>query len=697
MKQDVIGSVMIVGGGIGAIQAALLLADSGYAVHMVEKNPSIGGVMAQLDKTFPTNDCAMCIMSPKLVEVGRHPNIHLITLAEVRDVRGVPGRFQVDLFQKARYVDPTKCIACGACAEKCPTKVDDLFNGSLGTRKAVYVQYPQAVPLKYAIDPEHCLYFKKGKCRACETFCPAGAIDFNDTDRELTIEVGSLILAPGFRAFDPSDLDTFSYSASPDVLTALEFERLLSASGPTMGHLIRMSDHKECEKVAWIQCVGSRSIHRCDHGYCSSVCCMYAIKQAIIAKEHSEKALDCSIFYMDMRTHGKGFEECYNDARDRHGVHFERSRVHTIQPLPEGGLRMVYADVDGTMNEETFDLAVLSVGMEIPEDVIALSRRLDIDLTPGGFAQTSSFSPVETSRKGIYVCGAFQGPKDIPQTVIEAGSAAMMAGSTVCEARGTETVSYTPPEERIVTGESPRVGVFVCHCGTNIGGVIDVPGVRDYARDLPHVEYVADNLYTCSQDTQDIMSRVILENGLNRIVVAACTPKTHEPLFQETLVKAGLNKYLFEMVNIRNHGSWVHRDDPARATEKAKDLVRMAVAKVSLCEPLDEETLEIDQRALVLGGGISGMAAALCLADQGYPVHLIERDSRLGGQARSLLSGPPGGKMSRSIWRPWSGTSSPTKTSGSISAADSPGWTGSWEASSPPSLATMPRRPFATG
>jgi heterodisulfide reductase subunit A len=340
---------------------------------------------------------------------------------------------------------------------------------------------------------------------------------------------------------------------------------------------------------------------------------------------------------MDMRTHGKGFEECYNDARARHGIRFQQSRVHSILPLPEGGLRLVYADAEGSLHEESFDLAVLSVGMEIPEDVVDLARKLNIQLTPGGFAKTASFSPVETSQKGIYVCGAFQGPKDIPQTVIEAGSAAMMAGSTVWQARGTETVSYTPPAELNVTGDRPRVGVFVCHCGTNIGGVIDVPAVRDYARNLPYVEYAADNLYTCSQDTQDIMTRVIQENDLNRIVVAACTPKTHEPLFQETLVKAGLNKYLFEMVNIRNHGSWVHREEPVNATKKAEDLVRMAVAKVALCEPLEEETLEIDPNALVIGGGVSGMAAARSLADQGYPVHLVERGSQLGGQARSLF------------------------------------------------------------
>jgi len=404
-----------------------------------------------------------------------------------------------------------------------------------------------------------------------------------------------------------------------------------------MGHLVRMSDNKEPEKIAWIQCVGSRNINNCDNFYCSSVCCMYTIKQAIIAKEHSPSPLDCAIFYMDMRTHGKGFEECFNSARDIHGVRFERARIHTVTKDTDGRLRITYPSEDGTLFSETFDIVVLSVGMEITPDVLDLAGDLGIDLTPGRFAATASFRPVASSRDGVYVCGAFQGPKDIPQTVIEAGSAAMSAGSVICGARNTLTKEPPTHEEKSIAGEPPRIGVFVCHCGINIGGVIDVPGVRDYAKTLPFVEYVADNLYSCSQDTQDNMARVIKENRLNRVIVAACTPKTHEPLFQETLLGAGLNKYMFEMVNIRNHGSWVHKDAPGDATEKAKDLVRMAVAKAALLKPLEETELKIDQDVLVVGGGVSGMSAARSLADQGYHVHLVEKDPELGGQAGRLF------------------------------------------------------------
>lgn len=552
-------------------------------------------------------------------------------------MEGEAGNFKVQVLKKPRYVDISKCIACGLCAEKCPSKVDDEFNQGLAKRKAIYVQYPQAVPLKYAIDKDNCIYFKKGKCKACEKFCQAGAIKFEDQEEILNLEVGAIILAPGFRTFDPSQYTTYYYINYPNVITSLEFERILSASGPTMGHLVRPSDHKEPEKIAWLQCVGSRDINRCDHGYCSAVCCMYAIKEAIIAKEHAGNSLDCAIFFMDMRTHGKEFERYYEAAKNKHGVRFIRSRIHSIEEERESSdLIIKYATEDGDIKEEQFNMVVLSVGLETSPDVIRLADSLGIDLTVGAFADTSSFRPVATKREGIFVCGAFQGPKDIPQTVIESSSAAAEAGALLKVARGTLTKTKEIPTERNVVGERPKIGVFVCNCGINIGGVIDVPAVRDYAATLPYVEFVTDNLYSCSQDTQDVMAKLIKEKGLNRIVVAACSPKTHEPLFQETLVNAGLNKYLFEMVNIRNQDSWVHKDDPEAATLKAKDLVRMAVAKVALMEPLQEAKLEINQRALVIGGGVSGMVAAKTFSRQGYKVSLIEKEEVLGGQARRL-------------------------------------------------------------
>jgi len=479
------------------------------------------------------------------------------------------------------------------------------------------------------------------ECFQCVEACGAGAVTLQthaQKPESVELEVGAIVLAPGFTPFDPSRFDTYSYASHPSILTAMEFERILSASGPTLGHLVRLSDHKAPQKIAWLQCVGSRDVNRCDNGFCSSACCMYAIKEAVIAKEHAGADLDCTIFFMDMRTHGKDFERYYETAKHKHGVRFIRSRVHTVDPM-EGSddIILKYADETGRSIEETFDMVVLSVGLETSPETVAFAQRIGVDLSEGQFCRTSSFQPVATSRKGVYVCGAFAGPKDIPQSVIEASSAAAEAGALLSDARNTLTRTREIPQERNIIGERPRIGVFVCQCGINIGSVVDVPAVRDYASSLPYVEYVTDNLYTCSQDTQDAMTQVIKDNNLNRIVVAACTPKTHEPLFQETLINAGLNKYLFEMTNIRNQDSWVHKSDPAKATEKAKDLVRMAVAKVAMVEPLQEVEVEVNQKALVIGGGISGMAAARSLSLQGYQVCLVERSSELGGQARHLF------------------------------------------------------------
>jgi len=542
----------------------------------------------------------------------------------------------VEILRHPRFVDMDKCIACGTCSEKCPKKVDDAFNQNLVKRKAAYVEYAQAVPLKYAIDKNHCIYFEKGKCRACEKFCPTKAINFEDKETRLNLNVGAVILAPGFKPYDPSRYQTYHYAKYPNVVTSMEFERILSATGPYQGHLQRPSDHKTPRKIAWLQCVGSREIHHCDHGYCSSVCCMYAIKEAVIAKEHAGNDLDCAIFYMDMRTHGKDFERYYNNAREKHGVRFIRSRIPTIDT--EGGdLIIPYVNEKGAVVEERFDMVVLSAGLEISPDALELAKKLGLDLTEGQFCKTDTFSPVKTSREGFYVCGAFQGPKDIPQSVIEASSAAAEAGALLSRARNSATKRKEMPAERGGDIKRPRIGVFVCHCGINIGGIVDVRAVRDYAATLPFVEFVTDNLFTCSTDTQDMIAQLIREKDLNRIVVAACTPKTHEPLFQETLANAGLNKYLFEMTNIRNQDSWVHKDDPKKATEKAMDLVRMAVAKVSLVTPLKEAEVDINQRALVIGGGISGMTAARTLSRQGYQVTLVESSANLGGQARSLF------------------------------------------------------------
>ncbi|MBW1774872.1 MAG: FAD-dependent oxidoreductase, partial [Deltaproteobacteria bacterium] len=476
------------------------------------------------------------------------------------------------------------------------------------------------------------------ECYQCVDACLAGAVNHSMAPKESTLEVGAILLAPGFIPFDPSLFDTYNYSKHPNVVTSMEFERILSASGPFEGHLVRPSDHKEPEKIAWLQCVGSRDINRCDHAYCSSVCCMYAIKEAVIAKEHSKKDLDTTIFFMDMRTYGKDFEKYYVRAEEESGVRFVRSRIHSIDPLKDDNLKLTHATESGELKEEIFDMVVLSVGLAPNPDTVKLAEKLGVELNTHQYAETGSFTPVSTNKDGIYLCGVFQGPKDIPQSVMEASAAAAAAGEVLASARGTMTRTKELPPEQDFSGEESRIGVFVCNCGINIGGIADVPAVRDYAKTLPNVVHVEDNLFTCSQDTQDKMKEVIKEKGINRVVVASCSPRTHEPLFQETIRDAGLNKYLFEMANIRDQNTWVHMNDPEKATNKAKDLVRMAVAKAALVEPLQQITLDVKPSLLVIGGGVAGMEAALSAAKQGHQAYLLEKSGELGGIARRLRS-----------------------------------------------------------
>jgi heterodisulfide reductase subunit A-like polyferredoxin len=1103
-KNPKTGAVMVVGGGIGGMQAALDLADSGFYVYLVEKSSSIGGRMAQLDKTFPTNDCSMCIMSPKLVECGRHLNIEILTLSEIENIDGEEGNFQVRVHQKARYIDPDKCTGCGDCAQACPVSLPDEFNQKLGMRAATYLTYPQSVPRVYAIDKldrppcisacpaninvqgyvamvkagkykeaieiimkdmplpgilgrvcvrfceEQCrrkeldepvsikelkrfaadqvdilslpipeipykegrvaiigsgpsglaaAYFlaldgyrstifealdipggmlavgipefrlprevveaeianitrygveiqtnspigkdktiddlldkdgfkavyiatgahkgmklnipgeddyatfsqcapwlrevnqgaikeikgkvivlgggnaaidaarvslrlgadevhivyrrtrnempadpfeieealaegiqlhvlitptevegdhgtltgitclknrlgepdssgrrrpvpiegseffipadhiiaaigqtldtsfaadtkditfsdyglltvnpdtlatkKKGvfaggdvvtgprtvieaiaqgkqaaaaiaaslqgneipsftetdhtektytpidphepqKARApvptlpvterihtfeeanlsmdeataqqeagrcldcgvcCECFqcveaCKAEAIDHDMTDKWLDITVGSVILAPGFQPYDPALNDTYHYGHFPNVVTSLEFERILSASGPYEGHLIRPSDKKEPKKIAWIQCVGSRNTHVGDKGYCSAVCCTYAIKQAMVAKEHSSEPLDAAIFFIDIRTYGKDFEKFFNRAKDDVGVRFIKSRINNILPgEEEGNLTIRYTDEAGRIIHEEFDIVVLSVGLDIPQESMALAQKMGVELNTYNFVSTKTFEPVRTTKDGIYICGAFQGPKDIPETVMQASAAAAATSGFLADQRHTLTKEKEYPEEIDITGQEARIGVFVCHCGINIGGVVNVPEVTEYASTLPHVVVTDENLFTCSQDTQDRIKERIEEFKLNRVVVASCSARTHEPLFQDTIREAGLNPYLFSMANIRDQDSWVHQSDKEGATKKAKDLVRMAVAYAAELSPLYRSTLPVIKRALIVGGGIAGMTAALNIAQQGFAVVLVEIEKELGGMGRKI-------------------------------------------------------------
>ena len=473
------------------------------------------------------------------------------------------------------------------------------------------------------------------ECYQCVDACIAKAIDHDMKVTEETIEVGAVIASAGFEIFDARLRGEYGYGIYKNVVSALQFERILSASGPFFGHVQRISDGKEPKKVAFIQCVGSRDTS-CGNSWCSSVCCMYATKEAIIGKEHA-KGLEPTIFYMDIRAHGKDFDRFVNRAKDEYGIRYIRSMPSVIKEMQQtNNLLITYVNQDGTLTEEEFDMVVLSVGLMPPKEAKQLAASLGVELEEHGFCKTSLENPVQTTRPGVFVCGAFGGPKDIPETVMEASAAAACAEGLLAAKRGTMITPVQNPEEKDMRGQGVRTGVFVCHCGINIGGVVDVPAVRDYAATLPTVVYTADNLFTCSQDTAVKMKEVIEEQNLTRVVVASCSPRTHEGLFQENCEKAGLNRYLFEMANIRDQNSWVHMHEPEAATEKAKDLLRMAVAKAQYLKPLKPGQLSVNHQALIIGGGLAGMTAALSLADQGFASFIVEKEDRLGGNYNHL-------------------------------------------------------------
>ena len=473
------------------------------------------------------------------------------------------------------------------------------------------------------------------ECLSCWYTCGTGAIDHDMVDRFEELNVGAIILAPGFQAYDAHLAEELGFGRYPNVVTSMQFERLLSASGPTLGHVQRPSDHEQARKIAFLQCIGSRDQ---EHDYCSSVCCMYATKEAIMACEH-EPDTQVKVFLMDMRAFSKGYEEYYHRAREQYGIEYVHCRVSAVKEDPKSRNLIVryISDQGPGIRDEEFDLVVLSVGMEMSESVRQLGRNLDIELDEHGFCRTSPFDPVRTSRPGIYACGPFVEPKDIPEAVVEAGGAAACAEMLLAPARGTLVREREYPPERDVSGEEPRVGVFICHCGSNIAGFLDVEEVVEYTQTLPSVVHAERNLYTCSQDSIEHITETVKEHGLNRVVVASCTPRTHEPLFQDSIRMAGLNPYLFEMANIRNQVSWVHSHDREAATEKANDLVRMAVAQAIRLEPLYKVSVPVQQSALVVGGGVAGMTAALSLAKQGFPVRLVEREGELGGNLRHLF------------------------------------------------------------
>jgi len=635
MIENKIGAVMVIGGGIGGIQASLDLVELGFKVYMIEESPSIGGAMAKLDKTFPTNDCSMCILAPKMVEIPRNPNITLFAYSAVEKIEGEAGNFTVTIKKRARYVDEDKCKNCGICISKCPITVPDEYNEGLSVRSAIYIPFPQAVPSLNLIDADHCLYHKKRICKLCFKRCNSQAINFEQKDMILTLDVGAIIVATGVSTTDISHLSSYGYKRFRNVVTSLEFERILNASGPFDGHIKRISDYKEPKKIVWLNCVGSRS-SVINNNYCSSVCCMYSIKEAVITKEHHPN-IECKIFFIDIRAVGKGFDEYYVRAK-KSGIQFVKTKISILDEDPiTHNVVLFYEDLEtGSSIEEEFDLVVLSVGYEASTSNINFCQTLGLQLNNYNFCRTLPFKPLESTIPGIFVCGTISAPKDIPETVAEASGAAGLVSSLLHTERHKLIAEKIYPPEINVDKQEPRIGVFVCHCGINIGSVVNVPEVVAFVKNLPNVVYAEENLYTCSQDTQEKIKQAIKENQLNRIVVASCTPRTHETLFQNTIRETGLNRYLFELANIREQCSWVHMHNPKEATEKAKDLIEMSISKVRLSKAIEETYYNITPVGLVIGGGIAGITAALNLANQGYQVYLIEKENIFGGIARKV-------------------------------------------------------------
>jgi heterodisulfide reductase subunit A len=555
----------------------------------------------------------------------------------VKSVEGEVGNFNVTLTKKPRYILEDKCTGCTSCVEYCPVKYPDEYNQGISKNKAIHIYFAQAIPLVEYID-ESCLYLKEEKCGICVAVCKNDAIDLKQTAEKKEIQVGAIILAAGLEPFDPKVKKEYHYGEFANVVTSMDYERLLCSTGPYQGEILRASDGKHPRKIAWIQCVGSRRVTPGDNGYCSAVCCTYTQKQAIVTKDHDADA-ECTIFHNDIRSYGKDFERFYERTQKLPGVRFIRSYTSIVREDPvTKNVTVRYATMDDGVKEEEFDLVVLSVGLNPPKNVETLAKTFGIELGQHHFANISAINPMKTNRPGIFVSGGLQGPVDIPESVFSASGAASQVGELLDYRRGKLSREREYPAERDVSKEEPRIGVFICHCGANIGRIVNVPETVEYCKMLPNVVYAQEQLFSCATNSAKEITDKTKELRLNRVLVAACSPRTLENLFRDTVREAGINQYYFEMANIREHDSWVHSKEKEEATEKAKDIIRMSVARAARLEPLQEFNLPVDKAALVVGGGIAGMNCALSMADQGHEVHLIEKESELGGIARRIHS-----------------------------------------------------------
>jgi len=627
------GSALVIGAGIAGMQSALLLAEMGIKVFLLEQGPAIGGYFPLLDKTFPTNSCGVCFMSPTppafcpIYECHLHDNIELLPYSEVTKVEGKGGDFNVTILRKPRFVDPKRCTLCEACIKVCPVEVEREFGGGLEKRKAIYLPYPQAIPHSLVIDPKTCI-----RCGECEKVCSPGAIDLNMKEEQENIEVGAILLGFGFEPFIAQRKGEYGFGRYENVMSSIQFERLLSTSSPTQGLPVRVSDGKRMEKIAFIQCVGSRD-PSCGQGHCSTICCMYATKQAMIAKDRSS-GLGVTFFYMDIRPMGKDYERYYERAKTDYGIEYIRSAVSSIKELQQTkNLLITYVKEDGTFEEREFDAVVLSVGFTPPQAIKDLAGKMGVQLNQQGFCQADEFDPAQTSVEGIFVGGAFRGPRDIPETVVEGSSAAASAASFLIPNRLPQPQKEYPMEGALGE-EIPKIGVFLCHCGEELKkslSFFDLILGTKLLREVVHIEEVG---LACLPEDLDLIKKRIGEEGLNRIVIAGCSHREIRGPMEEMVRGMGFNPYLIEYANIREQCAFVHKDYPNLATEKAMSLIRMAVERVKRFQPIRKGKQKIDKKGLVVGGGLSGMTTSLHLAEQGYEVYLVEKGKELGGNLR---------------------------------------------------------------
>ncbi len=644
-------TALVIGGGIGGMRSALDMANAGLKVYLVEQTPCLGGRVAQLGYMFPQHDCVLCrgtpdhgygctrpSISPAYIQHNQHPNIEILTNTRVTQVEGQAGDFSVSLRQEPRYVDPARCINCDYCAQVCPVELPDGYQQGMTTRKAAYKVAARAAPDAYVIDRgPYC-----NGCSKCVEVCPSDAIDLGEQPHLLTVDVGAIILALGFKVYDPTGLEELGYRRYPNVLQAMQYERLASRSGPTEGVVRRPSDGKQPQSIAWLQCIGSRDQN---NAYCSSICCMYATKEAILAKERLGPEVDCTIFIIDERAFNKEYSNYFTKARQTHGIRYVRCRISAVREDPVGkDLILQYAGLDGKIVEERFEMVVLATGLRPPDTARELSDILGIELNEHGFCQTDKFTPLQTSRPGVFVCGAFSSPKEIAETILDASGAAAEVMRLLNDRLGSHpytrehpfiAIDGLPPE-RDVSGEPLRVGVYACACGGTISQVLDLPHLVSHAASWPDVVHVELLDFACFPESLDHFRASLEEHRINRVVIAACSNRTHDSLFQRAVRMAGLNPYYLELVNLREQCTTVHLWQPKGANRKAIEMVRVGVARVRAAEPVYKKIHRLRPVALVIGGGIAGMTAALTIADSGSQVHLVERAEMLGGNLLNL-------------------------------------------------------------